>query len=762
MCPASVKAASSVPKFEDSPEFDFPLGVPRPSWLLSDYHSDYWTTTGPRPDSYHKIFFNALMSDGSRLTDPQHSHVLDTVRRMSIGLRTGPYATVTEPIVHVSMTNIIVTWVLWMDLNGIRAFVKLIPSDLSAYIENAVYGTGGLLQFTVRMRNHLSALKASGAGIPMKGKIIDTRRIFDEALIDGKRANRDPCALYEIFKAAQEEGLHLTPAQRRLLKAGPVTPRRISQIALLRLLQPWEYQWQMRRTLPADKLTFDPFPSESIGKTALKLGMVSGRTKTVPIPQAMFLIDRSIRWVLDYSQSILEMIEGAYSVAMKYPNGYFPRHKARELEKMLSSLKWPEGPGQPWPVRPRITADLPECLTIASTLRCLFASCFLVIAAFTARRRDEVTSCRERGPDNDYCISLNQEGYSIELWIEKTVQQWDKTPCPEVVVKAVEVLRKLSESARKINAKLNLFQYKLFGSNETASFRVAKGLKEFTNHVDIPLLDDGSSWDFTPRQLRRFFAIMYIWRYEFGELSALSYQLRHYNLDMTRRYITEPTQGKIFREVQTEHTVSILKEVALGRRDGSGPFGERFKKTAQKIRSQIISTVHVFTEEKFAERIERLILRSGKALKGFPWGYCTCGSSTRDLGQAKCLNGADAAEARGPDKTKATLLTCANCPHHFTHEAFRPYATTQLEFHEKASQDKKNGHLIRNASATFSRQLREYVTRSFKRSATVRSQDAQENKKPSPSNRTSKPKRRSSKDQRKDSSPSKVLEKGGA
>jgi hypothetical protein len=382
----------------------------------------------------------------------------------------------------------------------------------------------------------------------------------------------------------------------------------------------------------------------------------------------------------------------------------------------------------------------------------------VVIAAFTARRHNEVTSCREKGPNNDSCITANEEGYWIELWIEKTVQQWDKTPCPEVVVEAVEVLRTLSESARAISGKLDLFQYKLVGPNETSGFRARKGLKELTAHLDIPLLPDGSKWSFQPHQLRRFFSIMYIWRYEFGELSALSYQLRHYNLDMTRRYITEPEQGKIFREVQTEHTVSILKEVALGRRDGSGPFGERFKNIAQKIRSQMVSKVHVFTEEKFAERIERLILRSGKVLKGFPWGYCTCGSSSRDIAQAKCLNSGDLSKARGPDKSNATLLTCANCPHHFTHKTFRPYAATQLEFHEKASQDKNNGHLVRNASATFARELRKYVDRSFKRSATVRSQDGQEDEKPSTSNRTSKPKGRSCKDPRKDCSPSKVFE----
>lgn len=762
MSPININAASLVPNPENYAEFDFPSGVPRPAWLRSSYYADYWLTVGPWPDRYYKIFFNALMSDGSFLTDPQHFHLLDTVRRMSIGLRTGPYATVTDPAVHVAMTNAIITWVLWMDLSGIRAFAQLTRFDLAAYKEKAIYGTAHLLQFAARIRNHLSALKAAGVSLPMKGHIPDIRRIFDEALI-GRRACCQTAPLYEIFKSAQEAGSYLKSSQLRILEAGIVTPSRISQIHLLRLLQPWEYQWNMRRTLPGDKLTFDPFPSESIAKTVANLGMVSGRTKSVPVPQAMFLIDRSIRWVLDYSPSILEMIKQAEAVGKAKQNRLRSRQRTKQLETILTNLQFPEGPGQPWPMIPKITGNPnSKNLTIARVLRCLFASCFVVVAAFTARRRTEVTSCREKGPDHEYCITSDEEGYWIELWIEKTVQQWDKTPCPEVVVKAVEVLRALSESARTISGKPDLFQYKLIGPNETSSFRVRKGLKELTTHLDIPALADGSKWCFNPHQLRRFFAIMYAWRYEFGELSALSYQLRHYNLDMTRRYITEPTQGKTFREVQTEHTVSILKEVALGRRDGSGPFGERFKKIAQKIRSQMISTVHVFTEEKFAERIERLILRSGKVLKGSPWGYCTCGSSSRDIRQAKCLNSGDLAEARGPDKRKATLFTCANCPHHFTHEAFRPYAATQMEFHEKASQDKNNGHLVRNASATFAKQLREYVNRSFKRSATVRSQDGQENEKPSPSNRTSKPKRRPCKDQRKDCSPSKVFEKRSA
>jgi hypothetical protein len=159
--------------------------------------------------------------------------------------------------------------------------------------------------------------------------------------------------------------------------------------------------------------------------------------------------------------------------------------------------------------------------------------------------------------------------------------------------------------------------------------------------------------------------------------------------------------------------VTILREVALGRRDAGGPFGERFKKIAARIRIQMMRTVHVVDEHKFAGRIERLVLRSGKTLKGFPWGYCTCGSSPRDLGQAKCLDRPVDNERREPDKSKATLFTCSNCPHHLTHEGFRPYVSSQIDLHERAAKNTQNGQLIRNASRAYVQNLRQYYDRAF-------------------------------------------------
>lgn len=740
----------------------FPDGVQRPTWLHSNYHDRRWLTSGLAPNDLQPLRFDVLMSDGSYLTDPQHAHLLDTVKRMTIGLRTGPYASVTNTQVHAVMMNAIVTWVLWMKLNDCHFFRKLTRHDLEVFTEKAIFGVPHLLQFPARIKKHISNLKVRNIRPPNAGRLLDVPRLLQDACVDWRRAVHDPACSYEVFRYARDEGLYLYPRQLQLLLSPRPIPHRITQINVLRILQPWEYQWQMRRILPGDRIGFDPFPDERIVRVAEKLGVESGRTKTVPIYQAMFLIDRSIRWVLDYSESILGIIKQADLIAQHHRHVLRYREKSKEIKNLLAAAHLPIGPGQPWPISPAIFPDTKTDFAIVSSLRALFASCFIVIAAFTARRQKEITSSRAKTDKNELCTTSDEFGHWIELWIEKTTRGWDKTPCPEVVVRAVEVLLTLSESARTITGTPQLFQYKLLGRQKTATFRVMKGLREFIGRIDVPPLPNGSKWQFSPHQFRRFFAIMYVWRYECGDLLALSHQLRHYNLDMTRRYVTEPTQGKIFREVQTEHSVFILKEVALGRRDAGGPFGERFKKVAKRIRSQMISTVHVFTEEKFAKQIERLILRSGKLLKGFPWGYCTCGSSQRDLSQAKCVETGSRSVSRGPDESKATLRTCASCPHHLTHEGFHPYVTSQIELHEKAAKDKKNGALVRKASALYLTELKQYSDRSFRPSKNVSHSNARANDDPSSENRTQKSGGRLVKDRRKNRHTSGLSKKGNS
>lgn len=78
-------------------------------------------------------------------------------------------------------------------------------------------------------------------------------------------------------------------------------------------------------------------------------------------------------------------------------------------------------------------------------------------------------------------------------------------------------------------------------------------LTEFGLYLDIPEYK-GQRWLFKPHQFRRFFAIIYIHVYSEGSYEALSYHLRHFNMEMTIRYTQDDELGAILRYAQKEKT----------------------------------------------------------------------------------------------------------------------------------------------------------------------------------------------------------------
>lgn len=102
-------------------------------------------------------------------------------------------------------------------------------------------------------------------------------------------------------------------------------------------------------------------------------------------------------------------------------------------------------------------------------------------------------------------------------WIEKTLQCWDRIPVPRIVTKAVEVLETASEEIRLETGSRKLFQYKQFAGEPVFNLGFQKGLNEFAIHVKVPPLEDGSDWLFKPHQFRRFFSLLYMYRYQYGQ-----------------------------------------------------------------------------------------------------------------------------------------------------------------------------------------------------------------------------------------------------
>ncbi len=715
--------------------------TPQANWLKSDYEANEWLIADTRslsPKQMCKIRFDVVVFDPARtgeicrLTDPEYANMLETIKAQVFGLRTGRYATVTSPEVHMDMASSIINWATWMIANSIRCFSRLTVEDFEAYLESAVYGPAHLLQYAKRLVEHVERMRASDKEIPSyittnARPQLDATKLLTLACIDPLRARPNKIVSYELLKIARDENFYQTPKQRAKLSSECPELKKIVNIPLLRMLQPWDYQWRMRIFLPGKCVQFNAFEDTSPDRVAYEIGVPKGRTGTAPVQQTMEIIDRSLRWVLDYAPVLLELRD-KFDELLTENLGKEARHK--RMKKIVAKTKLPQGPGSPNPLNAG-TKRISKGISFGTALlEFLPVACFVVIAAFTARRLEEVLSVRAEGADNEDCISSDGNGYYLETYTEKTVRDWEKIPCTEAVALAIEVLRKWSEPARNFSGGVKLFQYKNLTSSEVPLFNPIGSLNEFVRFQSLAPDEEGKHWEFKPHQFRRFFAIMYFWRYEYGNLAALGQHLRHFNTEMTQIYVTETETGAIFKHVGREFTTTILSEAATGKRNVSGPFGERFKEKIKRLQQQYRRQTKVVSPKLINETVERFVDKSNRRLKGFKWGYCACGTAPQQLNTARCLqNSLQLDTAIEPDLSKSSPTVCGDCPHHLTGEAFKDFWKQELEMHDHAAQDEKNGTLLRQASRQRAATLKRQYERSFVDSVSIKQPTGEDNEK---------------------------------
>src|SRR5690606_5507572 len=87
-----------------------------------------------------------------------------------------------------------------------------------------------------------------------------------------------------------------------------------------------------------------------------------------------------------------------------------------------------------------------EGVALADALfRLLPAACVIVIAAFSARRREEIESLREG------CISDDAAGLWLHSFITKSSRDVERVPTCDSVKRAIEILEELSSTYRSRN-----------------------------------------------------------------------------------------------------------------------------------------------------------------------------------------------------------------------------------------------------------------------------------------------------------------------
>jgi integrase len=582
------------------------------------------------------VALDIKLLDGSKLTDRRNKEFYELVLEYVEVFRL--HYPIIGAFVHTQRIRSILTFVCWLSQYKIRSLSKVTTTHLEKFTNDVAFGTEFSLNIPDKVFTAIQKHLLEGKNLPFRqANIIERKEVYEMVGVRGLpirnfRYTSRILDWYEHqlkhnFKRNLEDIL-----MQDVLEELDLIPNIVTVQNLHGKLIPLEEIWSWQHHFKSKSFPKNPFPDGS-SKAASRLGSATKRTRTIP-PKVVFSIMReSANWVLNYSDEIVDLYssEADAPVVIK-----------RLVNKGLK-LNIRDG-----------KQKYKDVVTLEGAVRYLAAACFTVIASLTARRKEEIFDLGYKCIDED----RGDGAYWLTIYIEKTSQRYDLCPVPALVKKAIAVLEKLSEKAREQSGNDSLWQYVSSDGKvvQLNGQKVRNSLQDFyTSFVDADLSQE---WSFSFHQFRRMFALLYYYRFEGAYIGALSYHLRHFNIDMTKQYITDEKFMKEMKEIGEGWTASFLRRVISGKAKIGGKSGDKIKRKLSNWLKHFRGKVDVVERERVVEKLTRYMKRVGTDFTQQVWGtICTCPKKTSLRKHANCAN--DEGE---PNIAKGSVETCGGCP----------------------------------------------------------------------------------------------------
>jgi hypothetical protein len=444
-------------------------------------------------------------------------------------------------------------------------------------------------------------------------------------------------------------------------------------------------------------LSRDPFPDEKEGPVDfVEKSFVEdryparpcrGRTRNMPVPVFFRLMDASVRWVVDYAEPLLSLADQLTAecneLRADLGSDRVRRLLNMRVREISSKSDWVGRPASPFPLASfkhsrsateskydeqfisEVEKLLGEGLSAAEAGDCLGITkpsieyiqyrfiedkyrhdlpttgvslnyalygylpfcCAVILLAFTAGRESSIGDIRSG------CIKWVAGLRYINLYIPKTLRRYEDLPTVALVEKAVAVLERLSATGRKKTGSDRLFQFDDLVGDRVKGVNFDNVYPNFFDLIAMPRDDNGAYWKLSEHQFRRFFAIMYFYRYgkeNDSDYESLMYAFRHSDWTSMDRYLTEREQGRIFREVEEEWLAHIL---VTGK--PADPSLQNLFTEIDNVKSSVINNTKI-VRDKDSERALKRVQDEGLVFEFLNFGAVCLGLSPGRSKVAKC------------------------------------------------------------------------------------------------------------------------------
>lgn len=598
--------------------------------------------------------FNFLLPDGSLLTDTKNKHFYNMARSYAWVFRL--YSPQCDAIIHISRVRSLVTFFYWLRLQNVSLLSSVTTDHIDIFSEKVAFGNEWVREAPDRLYKYLVHVISAHEKLPRidsNSTVLSRKAIYHAAGIniiasDGNTSFRNCAEILNWLGVNGKEDADLSELECffNTIQANR-TATTVQNIH--RNLMPLEELWSYRHHLPGSSLKGKPF-FRGASDRAAQLGVKSNRHPTIPPHLGIEYISGALTWVLDYATIVTDEVFIAKKISVS------------QLSKRLQNA------GLAIEVHTKqVSRSLVRKTNVTRLVEILSAACFVVIAALSARRVDEIA---DLGAD---CVVRDDDGhYWLKVYIEKTNQRYDQIPVPVAVQRAISCMELISKTARESSGTDSIWQMKVGALHQIKPNLHLDRLAFFSGVVR----ENEKEWHFTAHQFRRFFAILYFWRYEKGDLPGLSHHLRHFDLEMTKRYVTDAEMGRVWKEVEAEWQADFIRGVIDGSRNVGGKAGVRIKKEGDKLMSIFRKSVDVVAPERVIETLQRLAKRLGSEFRQHVWGtICACPQKTKFSEHARCKG----SERTGPVFKNASEDLCASCPFAIHTEQFSVAAAKDLE-----------------------------------------------------------------------------------
>jgi len=456
---------------------------------------------------------------------------------------------------------------------------------------------------------------------------------------------------------------------------------------------------------------FPQVPYSNPFKQAKKLAVAGKRTKNLTVEQAIGLLVHSYDWVQNKAGATIALIDEVGRIAKQVGAGQQTSKARLKLADELwrsSTVRASAEKTLGFPVQ-MVRVDRIShagAASVAHVVDCLMSSAFVLIAGLNARRKDEI-SHPTLGLTRDSMRVINEglDIYQGDFYILKSLKDYAPYFVNRASYDAFLALCEIENAQQKTERLLlpksaipkanhSLFWRRSYvvtdgRLGERVWYQFELGGNAATSRFLNEALEGGISTQGTAAHMfRRFYAIIYFYRFEHATLLHLRYQLAHLTLETVPQYVSDAVIAQVANRisigikknpeevraaVQSEWR-DLGKEIAavgneklhesikalIGGASASGGFPALLLRLQRRLSADVdYSSLDM---EAQAKRLAAVVTRRGHAIQPLLHGDCLAGQSPARSARCAKLPGA------GPARENATPIVCSKCSLHWVSE----------------------------------------------------------------------------------------------